>query len=114
MPLRRVVLACLAVLAVGIAIPGPGLAKTLDEYRAEGIIAERYDGLVELRVEDAPAEARRIVEEVNKKRRQIYEARAREQGVPAEEVGKVYAKEILQKAPPGTYFKQPNGSYVRK
>ncbi len=111
---RRAFTALIAVLVLAFALPGAALAQSLDSYRAEGVIAERFDGLVELRADNAPAAARQIVEDVNQKRRQIYESRAQEQGVPSEEVGKVYAKEILQKAPPGTYFKQPNGSYVRK
>lgn len=111
---RRTLLALLTVLTLAAGLPGPAAAKNLDQYRAEGVIAERFDGYVELRAGDAPAEARRIVEDVNAKRREVYQQRAEQQNVPTEAVGKVYAKQILEKAPAGTYFKQPNGSYVRK
>lgn len=117
MPTPRALAAVAAVLAVAallLAAAVPAAAASLDDYRAEGVIAERYDGLVEVRASDAPAEARRIVDEVNRKRRQIYEQRASEQGISPDQVGRVYATQILEKAPPGTYFKRPDGSYVRK
>jgi len=101
-------------LALLLALPLAAAAQSLDAYRAEGIIAERFDGYVELRVEDAPAEARRLVEEVNAQRRELYQERARSQGVPSAEVGKVYAETIMERAPAGTYFRMPGGHYVRR
>lgn len=107
-PLTRLLLALLLALPLAVA------AQPLDDYRAQGIIAERFDGYVELRVDDAPAEARRLVQEVNAQRRELYQERARSQGVPAEEVGKVYAETIMERAPAGTYFRMPGGHYVRR
>ena len=95
-------------------MPQASAASMLDQYRAQGIIAERYDGLVEIRTSQAPADARNLVNEVNAKRRDLYRQRAAKQGVPVEEVGKVYASEILGRAPTGTYFKKPDGTYLRK
>ncbi|MDX1710940.1 MAG: YdbL family protein [Rhodovibrionaceae bacterium] len=92
---------------------GPAQAASLDELRAAGVIAERFDGLLEIR-QGGNAEARQIVQQVNAERTKIYQKRANEQGVSVDQVGRVYAKQILQKAPAGTYFKQENGSYVQK
>jgi hypothetical protein len=114
MPSRRSFLALAAALWPALALPGPAAAASLDQYRARGVIAERFDGYVEIRVSDPPAEAKRIVGQVNDKRRKVYEKRAQQQGVSVGAVGKVYAEQILKNAPAGTYFKQPNGSYVRK
>jgi hypothetical protein len=114
---RRTVIAALTGLFVALASFGavtPAAAASLDELREEGVIAERWDGYLEVRVDDAPADAERIVERVNEERRQVYEKRAEQQGVPRAEVGKVYAPKILEKAPVGTYFKKQDGSYVRK
>lgn len=111
---RRLFMRFLAGFALVAAAPTLVFAASLDEFRAQGVIAERYDGFVELRDSGASAEARQIVDQVNAERRQVYQRRASEQGVPQSEVAKVYAKQILQNAPAGTYFKQPNGSYVRK
>ena len=103
-----------AILATFVAVAAPPAgAQSLDAYRAEGVIAERWDGLVEVRG-SAPAEAARLVAEVNARRQALYRERAQSQNVPVEEVGKIYAQEVLGKAPPGTYFRKPDGSYVRK
>jgi uncharacterized protein YdbL (DUF1318 family) len=91
----------------------PALAADLDSLRTSGVIAERYDGFVEIR-EGGSAEARRIVEEVNAKRREIYKERAEAQDVPVDQVGRVYAKQILEKLPAGVWFLMPDGGYVQK
>jgi hypothetical protein len=110
----KVVLGALLAACVLFSAAAPaGAASTLDEYRAQGIIAERYDGLAEIRGQASP-DADRLVKEVNAKRLEIYRQRAASQHVPVEEVGKIYAAEIAGKAPAGTYFKKPDGSYARK
>lgn len=86
----------------------------LDAFRAQGVIAESYTGYVVLRDQNAPPAAKALVQDVNAKRRAVYQKRASEQGVSADEVGKIYAKEIFQKAPSKTFFLQANGSYVQK
>lgn len=109
---RAVTRALLAVVVLVLAAL-PAAASSLDDYRAQGVIAERFDGLVEVRG-SAPPEAVRLVDEVNAKRKAIYQQRAESQNVPVVEVGKIYALEIAGKAPTGTYFRQPDGSFVRK
>lgn len=89
-------------------------SDALDRYRASGVIAERYDGFVELRDTGAPADAARLVSTVNSERRAIYEKRASEQNVPVSAVGTLFAKKIVETAPSGTYFKLSDGSYRRK
>ncbi len=109
----------LAVLALVLAAlwPEPGAAQggnALDAYRASGVIAERFDGYVEVRTTDAPSGVHALVEQVNAKRRALYTQRAQESNVSVDEVGKLFATKIVEAAPPGTYFLQPGGSYVRK
>ena len=113
-PAYRSTLLVIAFFASAILAWGPADASPFDDYRAQGIIAERFDGYVELRAGDAPSDARQLVDEVNRKRRALYERRAKEQGVSAGKVGKVYATKILDGAPNGTYFVQLDGSYTRK
>jgi uncharacterized protein YdbL (DUF1318 family) len=96
-------------------VPGPAWAGAkLDAYRADGVIAERYDGYVEIRASNAPSDARALVADVNAKRRALYTQRAGESNVPVAEVGKVFANKIAGSAPSGTYFRQPGGGYVRR
>jgi hypothetical protein len=97
------------------AAPGSAQADALlDAFRASGVIAERFDGYVEIRDSNAPSEARALVEDVNARRRELYKQRAGESDVPVQEVGKVFAGKIVDTAPSGTYFRQPSGDYVRK
>ena len=59
-------------------------------------------------------DAKSAVNEVNKKRRQIYEDKAASQGVSTDQVGRVYAQQIFKKAPKGTKFQKEDGSWITK
>ncbi len=112
--LLKLILALTVALAALYAAPDPARADArLDAYRANGVIAERFDGYVEIRDSNAPSEARALVSDVNAKRRALYTQRANESNVPVAEVGKVFANKIAGTAPPGTYFLQPGGGYVQ-
>lgn len=108
----------LVVVVVTVALTQPVTAPAqtlLDQYRKDGVIAERYDGYLELRGAGAPAGAVNLVRDVNEQRREIYEKRAKEENVPVEAVGKLFAKKLAEQgAPAGTYFKMPDGTYQRK
>ena len=88
----------------------PAAAQSLDELRAAGAVGERFDGYAMAR----EAGAKGVVDDVNRKRKKIYEERASAQGTTADQVGRVYAAQILQKAPPGTWFLEENGSWRQK
>jgi uncharacterized protein YdbL (DUF1318 family) len=103
---------CAVMLVFGAAGHADAQSK-LDQYRAAGYIAERFDGLTELRA-GAPADAAGLVHDVNARRQAIYGARAQNQGVPHSAVGKIYAAEVMEKAPAGTWFRREDGSYTRK
>jgi uncharacterized protein YdbL (DUF1318 family) len=86
----------------------------LNSLRAQGVIAERFDGYVMVKDNSTGATAQSVVDRVNAERRAIYEARAKAQGVTASEVGQVYAGQIIQKAPKGTWFLAADGSWTQK
>src|SRR6056297_2854869 len=92
-------------LAVLFAVPFAAQAASLDEYRQEGVIAERYDGYVEIRSSNPSAAAAQVVQRVNAERRELYQKRAEQKNVPVAEVGKLFAEKIADQAPPGTYFR---------
>ena len=54
------------------------------------------------------------VKTINAQRKKVYEERAAAQGVPAGQVGRVYAGEIFKKAPAGTLFVQEDGEVKKK
>ncbi len=105
---RALVMAAV-VLALGLSAP-PVLAQSLDELRASGAVGERYDGYAQALQSSAAG----VVEQVNAKRRQIYAQRASQEGTSADQIGRVYARQIFAKAPRGTKFLQEDGSWITK
>lgn len=85
-------------------------AANLDQLRATGAIGESVSGYVVARTPSAQTEANAI----NAQRRSIYQQKAAAQGVSVDQVGKVYAAEILKKVPAGTWIQKENGQWVQK
>ena len=110
--LRRAFLIGLLGLCAVVVAPGAAAAD-LDTLRAQGVVAERYDGYAEVR-DKGHSGARELVKQVNAERRRIYRERADAKGVPIEQVGRVYARQILEKLPKGAWFLRENGEYLRK
>lgn len=87
----------------------PAWADSIENLRASGAIGESVDGYVIAREPGAQAEA----DAINAKRKAIYQEKAAAQGIDIEQVGKVYAAEIVRKVPPGTWI-QVNGQWIKK
>ncbi len=85
-------------------------ASLLDRLRASGAVGERYDGYAQALQSGAAG----VVQQVNAKRRQIYQQTANREGTSVDRIGRVYAQHIFAKAPPGTKFLQGNGSWIAK
>ena len=111
---RRIVLAAAFVLLATVAQPPVATAQSLDELRAQGVVGERFDGFAVVRDAGAAASIKAMVNDINAKRRAIYDERAKAQGVASEQVGRVYAEQILQKAPAGTWILSADGRWVQK
>jgi uncharacterized protein YdbL (DUF1318 family) len=112
----RPILALLALLAfLGLAAPGAQAqsAHLLDGPRAKGLVGERFDGYAVPHGSVTPDIAV-LIEKVNTERRAIYTQRAQAQKVPVEAVGKIYAQQIINSAPPGTWFLGENGQWAQK
>ncbi len=106
MKMLRVLFVAIAVLSV---VPSAWSAD-LDSLRRSGAVGERYDGLAVAR----DGSASDFVSSVNAQRSKIYQERASKEGVSAQDVGKVYAKQIMSKAPAGTWFLNESGSWAQK
>ena len=108
---RWFLLSLLAVGALALPLPArPAAAQSLDELRAAGRIGERYDGYAVAR---DPALGD-MVAEINAKRRGIYEQQAKTQGVAVDQVGQVYANQLIGKVPVGTWILTADGEWRRK
>ena len=109
---------------VGIGIPTPGsrLAPPacaqgigdLKAAKAAGFVGEKPDGLVGVSSPSAPADARALVESVNRARRAQYEAIARQNNLPLGQVQAVAGRELIDRTPSGQFVMNAAGQWVRK
>ncbi len=107
----RLTFLAVATLVLGLSLSGPpALAQSLDQLRASGAVGERFDGFAQALQSSAAG----AVDQVNGKRRKIYAQRAAAEGASPDQIGRVYAKQIFAKAPPGTKFLQENGAWISK
>jgi uncharacterized protein YdbL (DUF1318 family) len=88
-------------------------ARLLDAPRAAGTVGERYDGYAVARG-PIPPEVAALVEQINAERRALYAQRAKSEGVPIDTIGKIYAGQIMNSAPAGTWFLSESGQWTRK
>jgi uncharacterized protein YdbL (DUF1318 family) len=104
----------LMVLAMLVAVAAlqPARADQLDDLRAAGALGEANTGYLVVRSGGGAAKA--VADKVNSQRRAIYAKRASEEGVPVDQVGKLYLPLILQKAPPGTWYQDASGQWKQK
>ncbi len=93
---------------------GPAVADPLDTPRAQGLVGERYDGLAVVKDPGAPGDIHNLVAGINAKRQALYEQRAAGEGISAGAVGRVYAQEIFESLPGGTWFLTESGNWVQK
>ncbi|GAB4224475.1 MAG: YdbL family protein [Kiloniellaceae bacterium] len=91
-------------------LSAPVTAQSLDELRASGKVGERYDGFAVAR-DGSYAD---MVKDINAKRGAIYKEQAAKQGVGADQVGKVYAAEIVKQVPKGTWILTADGKWLQK
>ena len=115
--MRKLALALLfATLLAGISAPAPAGAQSrpLDAPRASGLVGEKYDGFAQLRSASAPADVKNLVDQANQERAALYKQRATSDGATPDAVGRIYAKQIYDQAPAGTWFLQESGQWVQK
>jgi uncharacterized protein YdbL (DUF1318 family) len=89
-------------------------SRLLDAPRAAGSVGERYDGYAVVRDASQQANLGALVAQVNAERRALYAQRAAADKATIDQVGRIYAAQILRSAPAGTWFLQESGQWVRK
>jgi uncharacterized protein YdbL (DUF1318 family) len=111
---RAFAAALFMLLALGLAPPAEAQSqRLLDAPRAAGQVGERFDGYAVVRGA-GPADVARLVDQVNAERRAVYAQRAEADKAPIEAVGKIYAQQIMQSAPSGTWLQGENGQWTQK
>lgn len=110
--LRRAAAAAVIGLGCTLAAASPALALDLDQARAEGLVGERFDGLIAAVKSGGEVDA--LVARINAQRMEEYRRIAQQRGVPVTEVQKLVGQQLIGKVPAGTYVMTPSGSWQQK
>lgn len=100
----------MAIVVFLLAVGTTAWASSLQDLRASGAIGESASGYAVARDSSATAE----VASINEKRKAVYAEKAAAQGVSIDQVGKVYAREIFEKVPAGTWLQNEQGQWSKK
>ena len=88
-------------------------ALDLAGAKSQGWLGEQRDGYLGLVKPDPPAEARQLLEQVNRQRRAQFEQIATRNGITQDEAAAVFAREAAQRTQTGNYVQGPAG-WIRK
>ena len=102
------------VLLTGLLLTLTAAAAALDSAKADGWIGEKPDGYLGLVRNDAPADVKALVNDVNAKRRSRYQQIANQQGAPLAEVEKVGGQTAIDKTRSGHYVMDASGRWRKK
>jgi len=86
----------------------------LTQPKADGLIGEQADGYLGLVSQNVPADIKKLVAEVNAKRKAGYQQIAAKQGTSLSEVEKVGGNTAIEKTLPGNYIRDANGVWHKK
>jgi uncharacterized protein YdbL (DUF1318 family) len=106
-------LLALALLAIGLCF-GPALAGPLDDAKAAGLVGERIDGYLGVVDSGAPADVKRLVEQINAERQAKYAEIAQKQGAPVQAVAQIAGEKLIERAGGGEYVMGADGQWRRK
>lgn len=86
----------------------------IEQARASGVIGERIDGYLGI-VGSADPEIARKVQDINNRRRALYEQTARETGSTVQQVARVAGERLLaDRVQPGEYYMDESGTWKRR
>ena len=89
-------------------------ASALTQPKADGWIGEQANGYLGLVRQDAPADVRNLVNDINAKRKAGYQKIAAQQGASLSDVEMVGGNTAIEKTLDGNYIRDANGAWVKK
>lgn len=111
--LRRA--AAALVLAVALPLTATGVsAQSLGDFKTQGVIGERPDGLVGIVAANAPANARSVAEQVNRERMANYQRIAQETNAPIDAVQARAGAQLTAATPAGQFVMNAAGQWMKK
>ena len=95
-------------------LPLSSWGLTLEEAKAQGTVGEQPNGYLGIVQPSASAEAQALVNDVNQKRRQMYEEISRRNSTQLEAVEMLAGKTAIDNTRPGNFVRSPSGQWVKK
>jgi len=86
----------------------------LTQPKADGLIGEQADGYLGLVAQNVPPDIKKLVNEVNAKRKAGYQEIATKQGTSLSAVEQVGGNTAIEKTLPGNYVRDANGVWHKK
>jgi len=100
----------ISIMSVSVAVA----ESPLTQPKAEGLIGEQADGYLGMVAQNAPADVKKLVNEVNAKRKAGYQEIAAKQGTSLTAVEQVGGNTAIEKTIPGNYIRDANGVWHKK
>ena len=95
-------------------LPLPAWGLTLEEAKTQGIVGEQPNGYLGVVRPSVATEVQALVNDVNQKRRQMYEDIARRNATKLEAVEMLAGKTAIDNTRPGNFVRSPSGQWVKK
>lgn len=95
-------------------LPVPVWSLTLEEVKAQGVVGEQPNGYLGVVRPGVAADVQALVNDVNQKRRQMYEDIARRNSTKLEAVEMLAGKTAIDNTRPGNFVRSPSGQWVKK
>jgi hypothetical protein len=89
-------------------------ASPLTQPKADGLIGEQANGYIGLVQQNVPADIKKLVNDVNAKRRAGYQKIAKKQGTSLAEVERVGGNTAIEKTLRGNYIRDASGNWRKK
>jgi uncharacterized protein YdbL (DUF1318 family) len=103
----------IVLLVVGLG-SGPAQAGPLEDAKAAGLVGERIDGYLGVVDSGAPADVKRLVEQINAERQAKYAEIAERQAAPVKAVALIAGEKLINRAGSGEYVMGADGQWRRK
>ncbi len=100
----------LSMMAVSVAVA----ASPLTQPKADGLIGEQANGYIGLVANNVPADIKKLVKDVNAKRKAGYQKIAAKQGTSLAEVERVGGNTAIDKTLRGNYIRDASGAWRKK
>lgn len=89
-------------------------AADLKTAKEQGWIGEQSNGYLGLVKNDAPADVKALLADVNGQRKAQFTQIAAKNGIAETEAAKIFAREAAERTLPGNFIQSPAGGWVKK